>query len=57
MNGWYALTRAYTDSLDMVKKPTLIEWAKIYDIDLDDDVEAIREQVFLTMSRKESEDG
>jgi hypothetical protein len=33
-----------------------MEWAKIYDLDLDEDIDEIREKVANIMSRKEKDD-
>jgi hypothetical protein len=50
MNGWYEPTRSFVNKLPI---PKLMEYAReCYGLDLDDDIEEIREQVFEEMSRK-----
>ena len=52
MNGFYTVTETYVLSL---KPMILMEWAKLYGLDLDDDIDEIREQVSDIMSRKKDD--
>ena len=51
-NGWYTVTETYIFGL---APSILMEWARLYDIDLDDDIDEIRQKVADIMSRKSNE--